>query len=212
MKPATDATRDYRLLVRDAYDRCASDYNAARSSEPPDALDLLEDLPLGSRVLDLGCGGGVPVARTLAERHAVVGVDLSASMLRLARAQVPGASFVRADMGTVAFTPASFDAIVSFYAVFHLPRELQPALFRRTHRWLRPGGRLVVSVGGTDEPPYTEKFFGVEMYWSHYGTAHYREMLVQAGFEIIEERVLRHGYRDDGAPAESHPLLLARAR
>lgn len=212
MKPVTDASRDYRLLVRDAYDRCAADYNNARAGEPPDALDLLDDLPSGSRVLDLGCGAGVPVARALAERHTIVGVDLSASMLRLAREQVPGALFVRADMVTVAFAPRSFDAMVSFYAIFHLPRELQPDLFRRAHQWLRPRGRLLVSVGGTDEPPYTEEFFGVEMYWSHYGTPRYREMLREAGFEIIEERALRHGYRDDGAPAESHPLFLALRR
>ncbi len=210
MKPASDASRDYRRLVRDAYDWCATAYNAARGIEAPDALELLDDLPPGSRVLDLGCGAGVPVARTLAERHAVVGIDLSTSMLRLARAQVRGASFLNADMGTIAFAPASFDALVSFYAIFHLPRELQPALFARAHRWLRPGGRLLVSLGRTDQPPYTEEFFGVEMYWSHFGTVRYREMLGEAGFEIIEERVLTHGYNDAGAPAESHPLFLAR--
>jgi hypothetical protein len=101
---------------------------------------------------------------------------------------------------------------VSFYAVFHLPREEQPQLFARIMEWLRPGGYLLVSLGRTNEPPYTEEFFGVEMYWSHYDRARYRDLLTEAGFEIIDEQTLTHGYRDDGAPVEQHPLFLARSR
>jgi cyclopropane fatty-acyl-phospholipid synthase-like methyltransferase len=211
MKLASDSTRDYRLLVRDGYDACAPAFNAARALEQHEAPDLLDALPAGSRVLDLGCGGGAPVARTLARRHRVVGVDLSAGQLALARRQAPGVALLLADMGSVAFAPASFDAVVSFYAIFHLPRELQPALFARIHGWLRPGGLLLVSLGRTDEPPYTEDFFGVEMYWSHYGTARYRQLLRDAGFTIVEERTLAHGYREDGSPpTEAHPLFFAR--
>ena len=62
----------------------------------------------------------------------------------------------------------------------------------------------------TDSGSYTEEYFGVEMYWSHYGTAQYREMLLRAGFELIEEQILDHGYSDDGAPVERHPLFLLR--
>jgi SAM-dependent methyltransferase len=152
----------------------------------------------------------VPVARALSERYEVVGADISASQLGLARRQAPGVALVRADMGSLHFPPATFDAVVSFYAVFHLPREEQPALFARIIEWLRPGGYLLVSLGRTDEPPYTEEFFGVEMYWSHYGTAQYRQMLHDAGFELIEESTLTHGYRDDGAPVEVHPLFFGR--
>lgn len=211
MKPV-DSSRDYRAFVLAAYEECATAYSAARGAEAPQALDLLTaSVPPRSRVLDLGCGAGAPVARALAERYDVVGVDLSASMLRMARAQVPDAALVRADMGTVAFADRSFNAIVSFYAIFHLPRELQPPLFQRLHRWLRPGGHLLVSLGRTDEAPYTEEFFGVEMYWSHYGVAQYREMLRDAGFEIIGERMLAHGYREDEAPPmEAHPVFFAR--
>jgi hypothetical protein len=63
MKPADDPRIDYRKLVRDGYDSCAPVFAAARSAEQQPGLELL--LPRfapGSRVLDLGCGAGVPVA------------------------------------------------------------------------------------------------------------------------------------------------------
>lgn len=191
MLRADNTGRDYRRLVIEGYDRCAGAFNAQRALEASDALaPLVARLSDGARVLDLGCGAGVPVAQTLSDRFDVIG----------------------ADMGTLHFWPESFDAVVSFYAIFHLPRDRQAGLFRGIHAWLRPGGCALLSVGRTSHAGYTEDFFGVEMYWSHFDAATYREMLLAAGFELIEERELHHGYRDDGAPVERHPLLLLRKR
>ena len=57
-------------------------------------------------MLDLGCGNGVPVARELSARFAVTGVDLSPVQVERARALVPGARFVCADMTAVEFEPS----------------------------------------------------------------------------------------------------------
>ncbi len=62
----------------------------------------------------------------------------------------------------------------------------------------------------TDEQPYTEEFFGVEMYWSHYGIEEYRAMVERIGFEVVENRVVQHGYDVDDAKPERHPLIFAR--
>jgi cyclopropane fatty-acyl-phospholipid synthase-like methyltransferase len=211
MQLANDPTRDYKRLVIAGYDTCAEDFNAQRATEAEDALaPLIALLPERGRVLDLGCGAGMPVARTLSQCFDVVGVDISASQLALARRQAPGIELVRADMEHLHFVPSSFDAVASFYAIFHIDRDAQAPLFERIREWLRPGGYLLASLGRTNEPSYTEEFFGVEMYWSHYGTQQYQQMLSDAGFEIIEEQTLAHGYRDDGAPIEQHPLFLAR--
>ena len=196
--------------MRDGYDRCAEAFNAERRGTFANVLTpLLARLPDGARVLDLGCGAGVPVSATLSETTRIVGVDLSAGQISLAKQQVPGADFVLGDMSTCAFAPATFDAVVSFYAIFHLQRRQHEPLFRRIHEWLRPGGFLLASLGMTDDGSYTEEFFGVEMYWSNYDMPRYREMIASCGFELLAEGTLSNGYTDEGLPAEVHPVVFA---
>ena len=108
------------------------------------------------------------------------------------------------------FRAASFDAVVSFYAIFHLPREQHEALFERIHGWLKPRGYLMASLAFPDEEAYTEDFFGAEMYWSNYGLGEYEAMLGRSGFELIARDTLSHGYDGEEHKPESHPLVLAR--
>ena len=162
-------------------------------------------------MLDIGCGAGVPIARSLARRHRVTGVDLSPEMVRRARRNVPGARFMCDDVMSVALPPASFDAAVAFYTVFHLPRELHAELFHRVHRWLRPRGLFLCTLSAYSEDGYTEDgFFGVTMYWSNHGIHEYRELLTGIGFSLLQVSATGHGYQDGTQPAERHPLVLAR--
>ena len=169
----------------------------------------LED---GDSVLDAGCGAGVPIARSLAERYRVTGVDVSREMVRRARRNVSGGHFMCADIMSVDFPPASFDAVVAFYSVFHVPREQHADLFRRVHRWLKRRGHLLCTLSDYPEAGYTEDdFFGVTMYWSNYGIHEYREILTGIGFSLLEASTTGHGYQEGmQQPAERHPLVLAR--
>jgi len=211
MKPA-EPGRDYRPLVRDSYDRIAGAYNRMRTSEADDVLaPLIGLLCEGARVLDLGCGAGVPVTRALATRFDVTGVDISGEQIALAREQVPAAHFLHADMAGCTFPPASFDAVVSFYAIFHLPLEEQPTLLARVAGWLKSGGYLMATLARVHEEGYTEDdFFGTEMYWSNLSLREYRALLMVNGFEILSHADTGHGYSDEAARPESHPLVFAR--
>ena len=80
-------------------DRIVGDPRAAWRGE------LVSRLPQGARVLELGCGGGVPDTQLLAERFRVTGVDVSPEQVRRASAAVPSAEFVCAD-----FTELELDA------------------------------------------------------------------------------------------------------
>ena len=73
-------------------------------------------------MLDVGCGTGVPIARALAERYRVTGVDVSREMVRVARRNVPEGEFVCSDVMSVDFEPGGFDVVVALYSIFHLPR------------------------------------------------------------------------------------------
>ena len=78
-----DRMDDPTQIVARGYDRIAERY-AAWTGETWQGDRarigglLFERLPPGAAVLDLGCGTGVPVARALAKRFAVTGVDISA--------------------------------------------------------------------------------------------------------------------------------------
>jgi SAM-dependent methyltransferase len=77
-----------------------------------------------ARVLDLGCGAGIPVARHLtALGHYALGVDGSARQIALARRNAPLAEFIHADMAAIDFPTASFDAVAAFYSITHVPRS-----------------------------------------------------------------------------------------
>jgi SAM-dependent methyltransferase len=189
-------THDGKAIVRAGYDVIAEEYLRTRHADGED-LRLLDDLsarlPDGARVLDAGCGAGVPVARRLAARFHVTGVDISAAQIELARGLVPQATFIQADMTALAFPDASFDAICSFYAIIHVPREEHPALLRTFHRLLVPGGLLLASMGARESAgDVEENWLGASaaMYWSHFGRATNLRLLAEAGFRIIWERLV----------------------
>ncbi len=214
MQPATDPSINYKILVQQSYDRCATAYNEARQREASPELALVSSrLSDGVQVLDIGCGAGVPIARTLAQRFSVTGVDISGEQIRLARQHVPTGIFIQADIMAVDFPEATFDAVVSFYAIFHLPREEHAELLRRVRRWLKPGGYLLATVAAQEEAPYTEDdFFGVQMYWSNYDLDYYRGLLKALGYQLLETAAVGHGYTDEQNRAtEHHPLIFALA-
>ena len=136
---------DPKAIVRDGCDSCGPRYNAARARDPSPELEaLLEVLPPKASVLDIGCGGGHPVASTRASGRSD-GVDMSPVQIEAARTRLPAAEFIVGDIlsrdfEAASFEAASFEAIVSFYAIFHLPREEHGTLLERTATWLRPEG------------------------------------------------------------------------
>jgi len=212
MQPANDPTINYKQLVQQSYDRCAAAYETARrGTTNPELALLLERLPISAQVLDIGCGAGVPVTQTLAQRFTVTGVDFSVEQIQRAQRNVPTARFIQSDIMALDWPAATFDAVVSFYTIFHLPREEHTELLRRIHTWLKPGGYLLATVSHFAEDAYTEDdFFDVTMYWSNYGLADYCRILQELGFTLLDTRALGHGYNagTEAAP-ESHPLIFA---
>jgi SAM-dependent methyltransferase len=105
----------------------------------------------GERILDVGCGCGATsaaLAREVAPSGFVLGVDISAPMLTLARQLAPKdlshkggpLDFALADATVYPFDPASFDLLVSRFGVMFFA---EPAVsFAHMRRALRPSGRV----------------------------------------------------------------------
>jgi SAM-dependent methyltransferase len=187
--PVGAASDPRTRIVQAGYDAMADRYQqwgARVQGDPRDRfLDQLEArLPDGGRVLDLGCGQGLPSTVRLAERFQVTAVDISREQLRRARRNLPQAELIQADIAAVEFPPRSFDGIASFYALGHLPREHLGPLFRRVRSWLRPEGRFLASMGVGDDPAGTETWLGVPMFFSSHTPERNRALLDQAGLRV----------------------------
>lgn len=207
----------HRDLVEKGYDLMAEHYLATKNPADPLALAALEevsrDLPPGAPVLDLGCGAGVPVTRWLADNgFAVTGVDVSERQLELARCLVPDGTFVKADMTRLDFAQASFDAVVAFHSVIHVPREEHPAVFARIHRWLRPGGLFLATLTMTayEGEDGDWEGWGAAMRWSHHDAETNRRMLRETGFELRRAEPRTGGGTGDAE--ETWLWVLARKR
>jgi SAM-dependent methyltransferase len=137
----------------------------------------------------------------LAEGRRLTGVDISPVQVERARRNVPDATFIAADMTALDFAPASFDAVVAFYALTHVPRDELAGLLGRIRGWLRPGGLLIATMGVENDPGTVEPdWLGVEMYFSQFSARRNRHLVEQAGFVIDEAQVRaepgdRHGTR-----------------
>ena len=169
---------------------------------------VLHAIQRRGRVLDLGCGCGVPVARELTKHGATVtGVDISDVQISRARDLVPAATFVRTDLAEVSFDEASFDAVCSFYALIHLPDADQRAVISRIGTWLNPGGVFIATVGHTAWTGKESGWLGGDapMWWSHPDEATYRRWFIAAGMDIVDRQFVPEG-------SSGHVLFLARRR
>lgn len=175
-----------RAELRRSWDALAETYAQRRDPDGSDAAlieDLLAELPADPTVLDIGpCDG----ARTLANLPAgSVGVDISREALELAAETVPGAGLVQGDMAALPLADDSVDGVTAYHAVFHVPRDEHPAVYREFARVLRPGGRLLMTLPGGRFETTRRGWMGGSMFFSAPGRERTLSALGTAGFEGI---------------------------
>src|SRR5262245_46226862 len=162
-------------------------------------------LPPGARVLDVCCGSGasaIPAAQAVGPRGSVLGVDLAANLLALARAKagaqnLRNVEFRTGDMLALDIADASFDAVVCVFGIFFVPD--MPAAVRELWRLVRPGGRLAITTWG---PRFSEPVNSV--FWSAVGE---RRPELQRSFNpwdrITEPAAVRELLAQSGVPASA---------
>jgi ubiquinone/menaquinone biosynthesis C-methylase UbiE len=206
--------RDVDRLVAAGYDRVADAYEGLEGGGEWPRMrrldDLLARLRPGSRVLDLGCGSGVPALRAIAAAgHSAVGVDVSPGQLERAARNVPEAELVRASALDLELPGESLDAVVVLYAIEHLPRAAHAALLASIQRWLRGCGWLLITFETGDEPGVVGDWLGAPMFFSHFDARTSERLVREVGFEVVwaEEETQSEGER-----AVPYLWLLARKR
>jgi SAM-dependent methyltransferase len=142
-------------------------------------------LPVGGAVLDLGCGGGEPIARHLTERGLwITGVDTSEPLLALARQRLPDHTWIAGDMRGLDLG-RRYDGVVAWDSFFHLTADDQRRMFPVFARHLHAGGVLLFTSG----PRHGEaigQFEGEPLYHASLAPDEYRLLLATSGFRVVD--------------------------
>jgi SAM-dependent methyltransferase len=182
-------------IVGEGYDAMADHFADWRDRIVGDPRDwwteqLTKRLSDGARILELGCGAGVPDTRRLAERFRVTGVDISQEQIARARANVPEADFIQADFTSLELEPSSFDAVAAFYVLNHVPRDLLAPLLTHIHAWLVPDGYLLAAFGTGNTEGWVGEWLGTTMFFSSFPPETNRRLLDEAGFDRLLDEVV----------------------
>ena len=173
--------------VSAAYDRIAQWFDSTRTRaliEQPYLDALARALRPGASILDLGCGSGEPILRFLVEQgFAVTGVDASAAMIGIARPRFPGARLLVGDMRNVSFDQ-TFDAVIAWHSLFHLPHADQRTMFARCAHLLNPHGILMFTSGSAHGETWSDNG-GEMLYHASLDTDEYRALLARHGFDVL---------------------------
>jgi cyclopropane fatty-acyl-phospholipid synthase-like methyltransferase len=197
-------------IVADGYDVIGETFAEWRTRIVDDPreqweAELVARLAEGARILELGCGAGAPETKRLAERFRLTGIDISPRQVERARAAVPAAEFVCADFTDLDLPAGSFDAVVSFYAFNHVPRELLAPLLRDIRAWLAPGGWLMTAFGQSDNPGWTGEWLGAPTFFSGYEPETNSQLVREAGFTIERDEVVE--FQEPEGPARFQWVL-----
>lgn len=207
---------DPKEIVAAGYDRIGGWYGeqAGRTRAADRArheMALIEGLPAGAEVLDLGCGAGVPTTQRLAQHFAVTGVDISERQVARAQRNVPTARFIHEDMTQLDLPPGTFDGVVAFFSIIHVPREQQSELLQAIAAWLRPEGIFVATMGAKGKASvFARDWLGVPMYWSSFDSDTNQRLITETGLGIVSAR--EAVYEPDGVPGRFLWLVARKPR
>ena len=169
------------------YDKIAPEFAAMRNdfSTEKKYLDLLKNyLKPGDEILDLGCGHGFLASYLSEQQFKVIGIDASEKLLGIAKRNHPSMNFIFGDIRTVEINK-TFDAVLEWWCLFHLPKEDQLKMFPRFARWLKPNGILEFTTGGSEyEGIHTDMLNQPLLFCSH-DTWVYEKALKENNFEVL---------------------------
>ena len=136
-------------------------------------------------ILDVGCGGGEPIARYFIERNfTLTGIDAALAMIDIAQTRFPAMTWIQMDMRELNLGQI-FDGIVAWDSFFHLNPEEQRLTLRLFFNHLKPDGALLLTVGH-EAGEVLGQVEGKKVYHSSLEPTEYKSILFGAGFFEVE--------------------------
>lgn len=168
------------------YDKLAAWWNDRHFASDYGVLQVKRALgfaPSGGAALDVGCGSGGRLVQRLQEGgFNVTGVDASAQMIGLARANHPDGAFIQSDISDWD-TDARFDFILAWDCLFHLPLNMQKPVLSKLCGLLAGGGVLIHTFGDA-VGEHVDTWRGQAFHYSSIGIAQNIDVLRENGMSI----------------------------
>ncbi len=173
------------------YDLIADWYGAARvgATGVPEVTRVASSIPSGARVLDIGCGNGLPITRALlGAGHQVVGLDSSSEMLVRFRGNCPEALAVQGLVQSCPFAGGLFDAAVAWGVRFHLNGDDEARAIASVSRILRPGALFLFTSGDVEDSVegIEGTMNGVAFRYFSFGVDSYRRILGAHALTLLD--------------------------
>jgi len=174
--------------VEEGYNKIADKYLKTKDdSTLIFAKELEKQLEPNSKILDAGCGAGIPIAKYLSENFEVYGIDISLKQIELAKKLIPNGKFKKANLIEKSFENEFFHGIIALYSLIHINRKNHLEILRNFYNVLKKPGFLMICMGLEDYEG-EEEYLGTKMFWSHYDRKTNLDLLKKVGFEIIWEK------------------------
>ncbi len=165
-----------------------ADRRAAGWADKPFIERFLSFLPQGATVLDLGCGGGSPVAlHMVAHGFHVTGVDSSPTLISLCQTRMSDQEWIVGDMRSLALG-RRFQWVLAWDSFFHLRHQDQRTMFKIFAVHAAPAAILMFNAGlGHGEA--VGSYRGDPLYHASLDASEYQALLTDFGFELIEHSI-----------------------
>jgi SAM-dependent methyltransferase len=153
-------------------------------------LTFIKDLTPGAKILDVGCGSGIPITKYLIEKgFAVTGIDISEEQVKKAKIRLPSGVFAQMNLEDIDFPENSFQAIICLHTIYHTPKVTHLSTLKKFFKILKPDGTLMITLGCEDWEGIRELYEEIKMFWSHFNKEDNIQMIIESGFSIIYKNI-----------------------
>lgn len=194
-------------INKPVYESNAIEFDKQRSKELFERrwLDkFITYLNKSSKILDVGCGSGEPIAKYLIDSGMrITGIDYSKGMIDLAKNRYPEHHWIVGDMCELNLSE-TFDALISWNAFFHLTQEEQRKVIPLFAKSLKPNGVLMLTIGHESGEVYGA-VNEMSVYHSSLSIEEYQAILNDLNIGIIE-------FKLNDPDCQGHSILLAKLK